>query len=71
MSQKSKLLVYLERHGSITTAEAMTNLSCYRVSERIRELEELGRVIEHSIEPNGNGSKHARYRLISGLMEAA
>lgn len=67
MSQKSKLLVYLESHGSITTAEAMENLRIYRISERIRELEHAGCVIEHLMEPNGSGSKHARYRLISGL----
>ena len=47
MSQNSKLLLYFEQHGSITTREAMLNLGIYRVSERIREIERLGWVLKH------------------------
>ena len=55
MSQKAKLLRYLETHpNGITTLEAMTHLKCCRLSERIRELESLGYSISHTPEHTEN-----------------
>ena len=65
MSQNGKLLAYLERHGSISTREAMHNLEIYRVSERIRELERLGFVFNHKAETTDSGARIMRYVLVS------
>ena len=63
MTQNAKLLNYLERHPQgITQLEAFNTLGCCRISERVRELERLGYVIEHAPEKI-NGARVMRYRL--------
>ena len=63
MSQCAKLLAYLEAHDGISTLEAMEQLRICRLSERIRELERHGIVIEH--EPDrSNNARFIRYKLL-------
>ena len=62
-SQKSKILSYMERHGSITQADAVDNFRCYRLSARIKELRDSGIDIETISEPNEGYGTHARYFL--------
>ena len=63
MTQKAKLLHYLETHDGITTLEAMQYLKCCRLSERVRELERLGYRISHTPEHTDN-ARVVRYRLL-------
>ena len=66
MTQNAKLLNYLERHATgITQLEAFNTLGCCRLSERVREIESLGYVIEHKAERTPSGARVIRYRLIS------
>lgn len=46
-TQKVSLLKYLQKYKSITTHQAMSQLSILRLSERIRELEADGVKINH------------------------
>jgi len=63
-SQKSKLLEYLESGKTVTTASAVDLWKCYRVSERVRELESEGHIIEHKREISSGGAQIVRYRLM-------
>lgn len=63
MTQKARLLNYLETHDGITTREAGHNLEIWRLSERVRELEQCGVVIEHKHEKTSNGKWVVRYFL--------
>ena len=47
MSQKESILAYLKRGFGITPLTALDKFGCFRLSERIRELEEMGVLIEH------------------------
>ena len=47
MTQLARLLNHLEAHGSITQLEAFTAIGACRLSERVRELERLGYIIDH------------------------
>ena len=64
MTQNAKLLNYLETHDEgITQLEAMEQLRICRLSERIRELEKHGILIEH--EPDrSNNARFIRYKLL-------
>lgn len=65
MSQNAKLLRYLQTHSGLTQLEAFNTLGCCRLSERVRELERLGYVLEHRAEKTGGGARVVRYILIS------
>ena len=62
-SQKTRILEYLEEHGSITQAEAVERFRCYRLSARISELKDDGHNIITESEPNNGYGRHARYFL--------
>ena len=65
MSQCAKLLAYLESHDEgITQLEAFNTLGCCRLSERCRELERLGILIDHVPERTAGGARVIRYRLL-------
>ena len=55
MSQKNRILEYLKKGNSITTASAVDLFKIYRLSERIRDLEKMGHTIlrEHIITESG------------------
>ena len=64
MTQNAQLLNWLESHNNgITTLEASDNLRICRLSERIREIERLGFLIEHEPERTAGGAGVIRYRL--------
>ena len=63
MTQKAKLLTWLESHDGVTQLEAFNGLGCCRLSERVRELERLGFLISHSPERTVGGARVVRYRL--------
>ena len=64
MTQNAQLLNWLESHNNgITTLEASDNLRICRLSERIREIERLGFLIEHEPERTAGGARVIRYRL--------
>ena len=64
IGQNARLLAYLETHDEgISTLEAMEKLRICRLSERVRELERHGILIEH--EPDrSNNARFIRYRLL-------
>ncbi len=64
MTQNAQLLSYLETHDGISTLEAMERLRILRLSERCRELERLGYLIEHEPERTSTGKRIMRYRLL-------
>ena len=64
MTQNARLLNFLERNpAGITQLEAFNTLGCCRISERVRELEGLGYLIEHEPERTTSGARVMRYRL--------
>lgn len=63
MTQLARLLNYLESHDGITTLEAMEQLRILRLSERCRELQKRGFLIEHQPEKTSGGARVVRYRV--------
>ena len=64
MTQNARILNWLESHDEgITTLEASDNLRICRLSERIREIERLGFLIDHEPERTAGGARVIRYRL--------
>lgn len=67
MSQREMIVEYMNRHGSITAAEAFNNLGVSRLSARIKELRDSGLVIisESVVAKNRFGKKvrFDRYRV--------
>ena len=65
MSQNEMIMDYLERNGSITQAEAMNALGCYRLGARIWELKRRGvrikRCMEDGLNRFGVRTRYARY----------
>jgi hypothetical protein len=69
-TQKSLVLKHLRTRGSITTLIATKRYLCFRLSERIRELERDGHLINHTpIEKHGR--RYMSYSLVEGKREAA
>lgn len=66
-SQCEQVLHYMEIHGSITQAEAVSRLNCYRLGARIFELKERGFPIKKEMESkrraDGTACSFARYSL--------
>ncbi len=72
MTQNARLLNWLETHpNGLTQLEAFNALGCCRLSERVRELERLGYLIEHSPEKTPSGARVVRYRLVQTDRAAA
>lgn len=67
MTQVEKILDYMERHGSITDAEAYQHLGIRRLSARIFDLRASGLNISTEGEKGknrfGEPTRYARYRL--------
>ena len=62
--QNRNLLNWLESHDEgISTLEAMEKLRICRLSERIREIERLGYLIDHERDSSVN-ARFVRYRLL-------
>lgn len=70
LTQKQLVLRHLRERGSITTLIATKRYLCFRLSERIRELEHDGFVIDHTpVEKNGR--RYMSYSLVEGRKRAA
>jgi hypothetical protein len=67
MTDKVRVLDYLEAHGSITPLEALNELGCYRLGARIWDLRNDGHTIdttiEHGTDRHGEPMRYARYTL--------
>lgn len=70
MTQKEQVLEYLRTRGSITTFIAFDEFSICRLSERIRELERDGHVINHT-SIKRDGKSFVAYSLVEGAQKAA
>ena len=74
MSQNEMILAYLERNGSITQAEAMNAIGCYRLGARIWELKRQGvkikRYMEEGLNRFGTRTRYARY-ILQGAEDGA
>lgn len=67
MTQTEQVLMYMQKHGSISAAEAIENFGCYRLGARIYDLRHRGyrimRVMEHGQNRYGDKTAYARYRM--------
>lgn len=69
-TQKQLVLSHLRNKGSITTLIATKRYLCFRLSERIRELERDGFLINHTpVEKRGR--RYMSYSLVEGRQRAA
>lgn len=68
MTQKDMILDYIKKYGSITQAESIAYLGCYRLPARIYDLKLRGhkfkRVMETGLNRFGAKESHARYFLV-------
>lgn len=62
MSQKDDILKHLQKYGDISPIQALQNYGCFRLSERVRELERDGHLIAH--DRNDGKKKYSIYRLM-------
>lgn len=63
-SQRESIKKYLLAGHSITQAEAAQRFNCYRLSERIREIEAGGVAVHREREQNASGrGYHTRYSI--------
>ena len=65
ITQASKVLRYIDEHGSITPLDAM-RFGCMRLAARIKDLKAAGHKIEREmirvIDEDGSIVRYARYR---------
>lgn len=69
-TQCKQILEYMDKHGSISSLEALVEFGCMRLSARIFDLRELGWNIR-SIMTTHNGKKFARYILVESMASKA
>ncbi len=69
-TQTSLVLTHMRTRGSITTLIATARYLCFRLSERIRELERDGHLINH-VRVEKNGRRYMSYSLVEGKRKAA
>lgn len=70
MSQKEMILEYLQKNGSITQAEAISQFGCFRLGARVWELKQRGHQIIKRMETGRNRfgipTRYARYAILKG-----
>lgn len=68
MTQNDKVLAYLQKHGSITSWQAITDLRVTRLSSIIYRLKNRGYKISafdrERIDDDGNKHRWVEYRLV-------
>lgn len=69
-TQKELVLQHLQKRGVLTTFSAFRLYDCCRLSERIRELERDGHLINHVPIVRG-GKRYMAYSLIESEKRAA
>ena len=62
-SHKARLLAYLKQGKRVTQKDAIFLWACYRLASRISELRAAGWNIKVVMQANGNGGRHAQYKL--------
>lgn len=62
MNQTAMVLEYIQKKGSITPLEALTELGCMRLGARVWELRHEGLPIERAM-VEANGKRFAKYYL--------
>lgn len=66
MTQKERVLDYIDRFGSITQKEAFEDLGCMRLAARIADIEADGIAIDRTMEKSrnrfGEAVSYMRYR---------
>lgn len=60
LSQNNEVLIYLQKHGSITPMDALREFGCFRLGARIWDLKQQGQDIRRVMETR-NGKTYARY----------
>ena len=60
-SQKARIHEYMQQGNSITPLEALDKFGCFRLSERIREIERLGVPIVHGRHITPDGKRVGKY----------
>jgi hypothetical protein len=70
LTQKQQVLKHMRQHGSITTLVASDKYRICRLSERIRELERDGYLINHTWVKR-RGVMYTAYSLVEGRKRAA
>lgn len=67
MTQKEKILQYIEETGSITPLDALREFGCMRLASRVSELKRDGYPIKATMETsknrNGEPVRYARYEM--------
>jgi hypothetical protein len=67
MTQKEKILQYIEDNGSITPLDALREFGCMRLASRVSELKRDGYPIATKMETsknrNGEPVRYARYEM--------
>lgn len=67
MTDKQRILLYMEEHGSITPWEAITEFGCTRLGARIWDLKKDGLSItskmETGVDRHGEVCRYSRYYL--------
>lgn len=64
-TQKQLVLKHMRQHGAITTLDGFREYRICRLSERIRELERDGHVINHK-PVERRGKRYMAYSLVCG-----
>ena len=71
LTQCAKILQHMREHGTITQAQAVDEIRCYRLAARIADLEQRGHKIRHELvcDKNSDGKpiRYARYSLIEEM----
>ena len=61
-NMRKRILAYMEEHGSITTAEAFTELGCSRLSEYIRQIKESHLIKDEWVTATNRYGEKVRYK---------
>lgn len=62
MNQTEMILDYIQKNGSITPLEALTEIGCFRLGARIWELRAMGIPVEMEMVEQ-NGKRYAKYYM--------
>lgn len=63
MTQRAQILDYLKKGKTLTPVEALAKFGCFRLSERIREIQAAGHPIEKGWYKTDQGARVRRYWL--------
>lgn len=60
-SQTARIHEYMQKGNTITPLEALDKFGCFRLSERIREIEKLGVKVVHGRHVTPDGKRVGKY----------